>query len=89
MINSVFNCVLSQKRSALTEMQIIFQKKVKSSSKEIQVIVQKDACIAQIVDTVFNCVLFYKGCLLYFGIREQKQIFTIENSFIVYQNIPH
>ena len=30
-----------------------------------------------------------KGCLLYFGIREQKQILVIENRFIVFQNIPH
>ena len=31
----------------------------------------------------------YEGCLLYFGIREQKQILIIENRFIVFQNIPH
>ena len=31
----------------------------------------------------------YEGCLLHFGIREQKQILIIENSFIVFQNIPH
>ena len=31
----------------------------------------------------------YEGCLLYSGIREQKQILTIENRFIVFQNIPH
>ena len=30
----------------------------------------------------------YEGCLLYFGIREQKQILFIENRFIVFQN-PH
>ena len=29
------------------------------------------------------------NCLLYFGIREQKQILIIENRFIVSQNIPH
>ena len=32
---------------------------------------------------------FYEGCLLYFGIREQKQILTIDNRFIVFQSIPH
>ena len=31
----------------------------------------------------------YEGCLLFFGIREQKQILIIENRFIVFQNIPH
>ena len=31
----------------------------------------------------------YEGCLLYFGIKEQKQILIIENCFIVFQNIPH
>ena len=30
-----------------------------------------------------------EGCLLYFGIREQKQILIIENRFIVFQYIPH
>ena len=29
----------------------------------------------------------YAGCLLYIGIREQKQILIIENRFIVFQNI--
>ena len=31
----------------------------------------------------------YEACLLYFGIREQKQILVIENHFIVFQNILH
>ena len=31
----------------------------------------------------------YGGCLLYFGIREQKQILIIQYRFIVFQNIPH
>ena len=31
----------------------------------------------------------YEGCLLYFEIREEKQILIIENRFIVFQNIPH
>ena len=31
----------------------------------------------------------YEGCLLYFGIREQKQILIIEKRFIVFQNVPH
>ena len=30
----------------------------------------------------------YEGCLLYFGIREQKQILIIENRFIVFQSTP-
>ena len=34
-------------------------------------------------------LFIYAGCLLYFGIREQKQILIIENRFIVFQNIPH
>ena len=33
--------------------------------------------------------ILYVGCLLYFGIREQKQILIIKNRFIVFQNIPH
>ena len=32
---------------------------------------------------------FYEGWLLYFGIREQKQILIIENRFIVFENVPH
>ena len=31
----------------------------------------------------------YEGCLLYFRIKEQKQLLIIENRFIVFQNIPH
>ena len=31
----------------------------------------------------------YVDCLLYFVIREQKQILIIENRFIVFENIPH
>ena len=36
-----------------------------------------------------NMAYTYEGCLLSFGIREQKQILIIENCFIVSQNIPH
>ena len=33
--------------------------------------------------------IIYDGCLLYLGIREQKQILIIENRFVVFQNILH
>ena len=33
-------------------------------------------------------IYLYEGCLLYFRIREQKQILIIEKRFIVFQNIP-
>ena len=32
--------------------------------------------------------VIYEGCLLYFGIREQKKKNIIENRFIVFDNIP-
>ena len=38
---------------------------------------------------IFNMNSSYEGCLLYFGIREQKQILIIINRFIVFQIIPH
>ena len=31
----------------------------------------------------------WSSCLLYFGIREQKQILIIENRFSAFQNMPH
>ena len=33
-------------------------------------------------------VIDYERCILYFGIREQKQILIIENRFIAFENIP-
>ena len=36
-----------------------------------------------------SSLIFYVGCLLYFGIREQQQILNIENPFIVFQKILH
>ena len=47
--------------------------------------------ICELIRIFLQCknVLRYGGCLLYFGIREQKQILIIENRFIVFQNIRH
>ena len=36
----------------------------------------------------FRLLHSYEGCLLYFGISEQKQTLIIENRFIVFQNMP-
>ena len=36
---------------------------------------------------VIGAAIAYEDCLLYFGIREQKQILIIENRFIVFQNM--
>ena len=32
---------------------------------------------------------YFRGLILYFGIRERKQILIIEERFIIFQYIPH